>query len=227
MNTTTNKTLILRKQFLSKRLILPFRWETCSRPSKDRGMVTHFDGWPGQLSALSSSSTAPFFFFSFLTSESTAFSAHFSSSSPCFHPSNFLTAGDVKLKSELRVLISCFTGLNYENEARFGNMRRGAILYITIKLNNPFIVCCCIDYYSALLTFFSHNRFLACTIAATATIASVAEGSFISNALCIFYLSLIATHLLDVNLLVVISHLHSQALATTLNLQLFINKVCQ
>ncbi len=45
-------------------------------------MVTHLDGWPGWLNAFSRSSRAPFFFFSFLTSESTAFSAHFSSSSP-------------------------------------------------------------------------------------------------------------------------------------------------
>src|SRR5436190_590664 len=35
--------------------------------------------------------------FSFLTNESTAFSAHFSSSSPCFHPSSFFTAGLEKL----------------------------------------------------------------------------------------------------------------------------------
>lgn len=65
-------------------------------------MVTHFDCWPGQERARSSSSMAPFFFLSFFTSESTAFSAHFSSSSPCFHPSSFLTAGDVKEKRELR-----------------------------------------------------------------------------------------------------------------------------
>lgn len=53
-------------------------------------------GCPGQLRALSSSSIAPFFFFSFLTRESTAFSAHFSSSSPCFQPSRRFTAGLVK-----------------------------------------------------------------------------------------------------------------------------------
>ncbi|MEQ2176901.1 hypothetical protein GOODEAATRI_032917, partial [Goodea atripinnis] len=53
-------------------------------------------GCPGQLRALSSSSIAPFFFFNFFTRESTAFSAHFSSSSPCFQPSRRLTAGLVK-----------------------------------------------------------------------------------------------------------------------------------
>jgi len=63
-------------------------------------MVTHFEGWPGQESARSSSSMAPLRFFSFFTRLSTAFSAHFSSSSPCFQPSSFLTAGDVKENSE-------------------------------------------------------------------------------------------------------------------------------
>lgn len=53
-------------------------------------------GWPGQLRALSNSSIAPFFFFNFFTNESTAFSAHFSSSSPCFQPSRRFTAGLVK-----------------------------------------------------------------------------------------------------------------------------------
>lgn len=56
-------------------------------------MVTHLLGCPGQLSAFSNSSIAPLVFFSFLTSASTAFSAHFSSSSPCFQPNSFLTAG--------------------------------------------------------------------------------------------------------------------------------------
>ena len=41
------------------------------------------------------------FFFNFLTRASTAFSAHFSSSSPCFQPSSFLTAGEVKENKEL------------------------------------------------------------------------------------------------------------------------------
>jgi hypothetical protein len=36
-------------------------------------MVTHLLGWPGQLSACSSDSIAPFVFFSFFTSASTAF----------------------------------------------------------------------------------------------------------------------------------------------------------
>lgn len=56
-------------------------------------MVTHLLGCPGQLSAFSNSSMAPLVFFSFFTSASTAFSAHFSSSSPCFQPNSFLTAG--------------------------------------------------------------------------------------------------------------------------------------
>jgi len=56
-------------------------------------MVTHLLGCPGQLSAFSNSSIAPLVFFSFLTRASTAFSAHFSSSSPCFQPNSFLTAG--------------------------------------------------------------------------------------------------------------------------------------
>lgn len=66
---------------------------TCRRPSSERGIVTHFDGIPGADSARSRSSMAPFRFFNFLTKLSTAFSAHFSSSSPCFQPSNFFTAG--------------------------------------------------------------------------------------------------------------------------------------
>lgn len=74
----------------------PFRCDTWSRPSKERGIVTQLLGWPGQLSAFSSSSIAPFFFFSFFTNASTAFSAHFSSSSPCFHPNSLFTAGLVK-----------------------------------------------------------------------------------------------------------------------------------
>lgn len=88
----------------------PLRWDTCSRPSRDLGMVTHLLGWPGQLSALSSSSMAPFFFFSFFTKESTAFSAHFSSSSPCFQPSSLLTAGLVKEKRELMGVLGCIGG---------------------------------------------------------------------------------------------------------------------
>lgn len=65
-------------------------------------MVTHLLGCPGQLSAFSNSSMAPLDFFNFLTSASTAFSAHFSSSSPCFQPNSFLTAG---LVNENRLFI--------------------------------------------------------------------------------------------------------------------------
>lgn len=75
---------------------------TCNRPSRLLGMVTHLLGCPGQLSAFSNSSMAPLVFFSFLTSASTAFSAHFSSSSPCFQPNSFLTAG---LVNENRLFI--------------------------------------------------------------------------------------------------------------------------
>lgn len=75
---------------------------TCNRPSRLLGMVTHLLGCPGQLRAFSSSSMAPLVFFSFLTSASTAFSAHFSSSSPCFHPNSFFTAG---LVNENRLFI--------------------------------------------------------------------------------------------------------------------------
>ncbi|KAL0615290.1 hypothetical protein AAY473_015744 [Plecturocebus cupreus] len=53
---------------------------------------------------------APFFFFSFFTSESTAFSAHFSSSSPCFQPSSRFTAGLVKEKRELMGVVECIRG---------------------------------------------------------------------------------------------------------------------
>jgi hypothetical protein len=60
----------------------PFRCETWSLPSKDLRIVTHLLCWSGQLRALSKSSMAPLFFFNFLTKASTAFSAHFSSSSP-------------------------------------------------------------------------------------------------------------------------------------------------
>ena len=46
-----------------------------------------------------------FDFLSFFTRASTAFSAHFSSSSPCFHPRSFLTAGEVNEKRELRLVM--------------------------------------------------------------------------------------------------------------------------
>lgn len=71
----------------------PLRCDTCRRPSNDRGIVTHFDGTPGMDRARSRSSMAPLRFFSFFTRLSMAFSAHFSSSSPCFQPSSFFTAG--------------------------------------------------------------------------------------------------------------------------------------
>lgn len=87
----------------------PFLWDTWSRPSSDLGMVTHLLGCPGQLRAFSRSSMAPFFFFSFFTSASTAFSAHFSSSSPCFQPSRRLTAGLVKEKRlDMEVILKEF-----------------------------------------------------------------------------------------------------------------------
>lgn len=50
---------------------------------------------------------APFFFFNFFTKESTAFSAHFSSSSPCFQPSSLFTAGLVKENKELIGVLEC------------------------------------------------------------------------------------------------------------------------
>lgn len=54
---------------------------------------------------------APFFFFNFFTRESTAFSAHFSSSSPCFQPSSLFTAGLVKEKRELMGVLECIRGV--------------------------------------------------------------------------------------------------------------------
>ena len=85
---------------------------TCNRPSRLLGIVTHFVTVPGLLRACSSASRAPLVFFSFLTRASTAFSAHFSSSSPCFHPRSRLTAGEVKLNRELRldILSDCISG---------------------------------------------------------------------------------------------------------------------
>jgi len=77
---------------------------TCKRPSRDLRSVTHRLGMPGLLSAFSSSSSAPGFFFSFLTSDSTARSAHFSSSSPCFQPRSRFTAGLVNANKLLRLL---------------------------------------------------------------------------------------------------------------------------
>ena len=83
-------------------------------------MVTHLLGCPGQLSALSSSSMAPFFFFNFFTRESTAFSAHFSSSSPCFQPSSLFTAGLVKEKRELMGVLECIRGGNCRRPVHTG-----------------------------------------------------------------------------------------------------------
>jgi len=79
---------------------------TCKRPSSDLASVTHRLGMPGLLSAFSNSSRAPGFFFSFLTNDSTARSAHFSSSSPCFQPSSRFTAGLVNANK----LLSPLTG---------------------------------------------------------------------------------------------------------------------
>ena len=89
---------------------------TCNRPSRLLGIVIHFDSCPGILSAFSKSSIAPCFFFNFLTSASTAFSAHFSSSSPCFQPRSFLVAGLVNEINELNefifnlILSRCYYG---------------------------------------------------------------------------------------------------------------------
>jgi len=47
---------------------------------------------------------APLVFLSFLTRASTAFSAHFSSSSPCFHPSSRFTAGEAKENNDPRLM---------------------------------------------------------------------------------------------------------------------------
>ena len=78
----------------------PFLWETWSLPSKLLAIVTHFAGWLGLDSAFSNSSIAPFFFFNFFTRDSIAFSAHFSSSSPCFHPKRRLTAGEANANKD-------------------------------------------------------------------------------------------------------------------------------
>lgn len=66
---------------------------TCNRPSKDLGIVIQFEFSLCDESARSKSSITPFRFFNFFTKLSTAFSAHLSSSSPCFHPNSFFTAG--------------------------------------------------------------------------------------------------------------------------------------
>merc|ERR1711936_807017 len=78
---------------------------------------------PGQLRACSRASIAPFDFLSFFTRASTAFSAHFSSSSPCFHPRSFLTAGEVNEKRELRLVMV----LTYDSSG-CGRHRRRALL---------------------------------------------------------------------------------------------------
>ena len=84
----------------------PLRWETCKRPSRLLGMVIQLVLVPGLDKAFSNSSNAPFFFLSFLTKDSIAFSAHFSSSSPCFHSSNLFTAGEeLKVGSKLAILV--------------------------------------------------------------------------------------------------------------------------
>ena len=71
--------------------------------SKD-GLVEYYQNMKDTLlrnDPFSRASRAPFFFLSFLTRASTAFSAHFSSSSPCFQPNKRFTYGDVKLHMEL------------------------------------------------------------------------------------------------------------------------------
>ena len=78
----------------------PFLWRIWMRPSVPRGSVTHCEGWSGFESAFSSSSKAPFFFLSFLDKYAMAISAHFSSSSPCFHPRSLFTAGWVNENKE-------------------------------------------------------------------------------------------------------------------------------
>jgi hypothetical protein len=99
------QTLVAVRLSLSLSLSLFSLSLTWRRPSRLRGMVTHLLGWPGQLSACSSDSMAPLVFFNFFTRASTAFSAHFSSSSPCFQPSRRFTAGLVKEKRELRLVM--------------------------------------------------------------------------------------------------------------------------
>ena len=114
----------------------PFLYKTWRRPSELRVIVTHFDGWPGFDSALSSSLRAPFFFFSFFTKVSIAFSAHFSSSSPCFQPSSLFTAGVVNEKSEAIVVISVKVArlLSPENDHRDSIIVVESLAYINTSL---------------------------------------------------------------------------------------------
>ena len=76
----------------------PFLCDTCSRPSKLLGMVTQFSWLPGNFNWRSKVSKAFFCFFNFFTNASTAFSAHLSSSSPCFQFKSFLTCGEFTLR---------------------------------------------------------------------------------------------------------------------------------
>ena len=76
---------------------------TCSLPSRLLGMVTQREGLLGWESAASRFCMACLSFLSFFTSASTAFSAHFSSSSPCFQFRSFFTAGLERDISELNV----------------------------------------------------------------------------------------------------------------------------
>ena len=112
---------------------------TCNRPSRLLGIVIHFDSCPGILSAFSKSSIAPCFFFNFLTSASTAFSAHFSSSSPCFQPRSFLVAGLVNEINELNefifnlILTRCYYGTMVHKQYLFS-------LYFTDAENKMFMI---------------------------------------------------------------------------------------
>lgn len=122
----------------------PFLCDTCNRPSSERGIVTHLLGCPGQLKAFSSSSKAPFFFFSFLTKESTAFSAHFSSSSPCFQPRSLLTAGLVNenklFKLDMGELIPKYTITYKINKFKFFTVHFWTIFNIQSQAQNHKIV---------------------------------------------------------------------------------------
>lgn len=67
---------------------------------------------------------APRFFFSFFTRLSTAFSAHFSSSSPCFQPRSFLTAGLVKENRLFRLDMVLLLVVSTSSVSMMLNLRR-------------------------------------------------------------------------------------------------------
>lgn len=95
--------------------------------------MTQLLGWPGQLNAFSSSSIAPFFFFSFFTSASTAFSAHFSSSSPCFHPNSLFTAGLVKENKLVTFMVTPLGHSGYRRPSRRDSSSTAAAQQILIS----------------------------------------------------------------------------------------------